>query len=56
MAREGKNLDSSSQYPPQADKLLKRDENMAVDGIIGIKLGMTQVFTEDGNLVGVTVL
>jgi len=29
---------------------------MAVDGIIGIKLGMTQVFTEDGNLVGVTVL
>jgi len=29
---------------------------MAVDGIIGIKLGMTQVFSEDGNLVGVTVL
>jgi large subunit ribosomal protein L3 len=29
---------------------------MAVDGIIGIKLGMTQVFAEDGNLVGVTVL
>lgn len=29
---------------------------MAVDGIIGIKLGMTQVFAEDGSLVGVTVL
>ncbi len=29
---------------------------MAVDGIIGIKLGMTQIFAEDGNLVGVTVL
>jgi large subunit ribosomal protein L3 len=29
---------------------------MSVDGIIGIKLGMSQVFAEDGNLVGVTVL
>src|SRR5436189_2861216 len=29
---------------------------MGVDGIIGIKLGMTQVFAEDGNLVGCTVL
>ena len=29
---------------------------MAVDGIIGIKLGMTQLFAEDGNLVGCTVL
>ena len=29
---------------------------MAVVGIIGIKLGMTQVFAEDGNLVGCTVL
>jgi len=29
---------------------------MSVDGIIGIKLGMTQVFAEDGSLVGVTVL
>src|SRR3974390_930019 len=29
---------------------------MAVDGISGIKLGMTQVFAEDGNLVGCTVL
>ena len=29
---------------------------MAVNGIIGIKLGMTQVFTEDGSLVGCTVL
>ena len=29
---------------------------MAVNGIIGIKLGMTQVFTEDGALVGCTVL
>ena len=29
---------------------------MAVDGIIGIKLGMAQVFAEDGNLVGCTVL
>jgi large subunit ribosomal protein L3 len=29
---------------------------MPVDGIIGIKLGMTQIFAEDGNLVGVTVL
>ena len=29
---------------------------MAVDGIIGIKLGMTQIFAEDGALVGCTVL
>src|SRR5258708_22160749 len=29
---------------------------MAVDGIIGIKLGMTQIFAEDGNLGGCTVL
>jgi len=29
---------------------------MAVNGIIGIKLGMTQVFVEDGTLVGCTVL
>jgi large subunit ribosomal protein L3 len=29
---------------------------MSVDGIIGIKLGMTQIFAADGNLVGVTVL
>src|SRR6201982_1711361 len=29
---------------------------MAVEGIIGIKLGMTQVFAEDGKLVGCTVL
>jgi len=29
---------------------------MGVDGIIGIKLGMTQVFAEDGRLVGCTVL
>jgi large subunit ribosomal protein L3 len=29
---------------------------MAVNGIIGIKLGMTQVFTEEGALVGCTVL
>jgi large subunit ribosomal protein L3 len=29
---------------------------MAVDGIIGIKLGMTQVFTDEGTLVGCTVL
>jgi len=29
---------------------------MAVEGIIGIKLGMTQVFAEDGSLVGCTVL
>jgi large subunit ribosomal protein L3 len=29
---------------------------MAVKGIIGIKLGMTQVFAEDGSLVGCTVL
>jgi large subunit ribosomal protein L3 len=50
---KGKNSDSSSQYPRHA---AKKRENMAVDGIIGIKLGMTQVFAEDGNLVGVTVL
>src|ERR1051325_4584925 len=31
-------------------------ELMAVNGIIGIKLGMTQVFAEDGSLVGCTVL
>ena len=29
---------------------------MAVEGIIGIKLGMTQIFAEDGNQVGCTVL
>src|SRR6202142_2903911 len=29
---------------------------MAVDGIIGIKLGMTQVFAEDGTVVPCTVL
>ena len=29
---------------------------MAVNGIIGIKLGMTQVFTDEGALVGCTVL
>src|SRR6267378_3239560 len=29
---------------------------MAVNGIIGIKLGMTQVFLEDGTLAGCTVL
>ena len=29
---------------------------MAVDGIIGIKLGMTQIFKKDGTLVGCTVL
>jgi len=34
----------------------KREKKMAVDGIIGIKLGMTQIFAPDGNLVGVTVL
>jgi large subunit ribosomal protein L3 len=40
----------------QRGKLRKREEDMAVDGIIGVKLGMTQVFAEDGNLVGCTVL
>src|SRR5947208_13747030 len=34
----------------------RETRKMAVDGIIGIKLGMTQVFTDDGNLVGCTVL
>src|ERR1700685_3190051 len=29
---------------------------MAVNGIIGIKLGMTQIFTDEGTLVGCTVL
>src|SRR6266568_4801881 len=29
---------------------------MAVNGIIGIKLGMTQIFLEDGTLAGCTVL
>src|SRR5262245_26582163 len=38
------------------DTLRKRDEAMAVNGIIGIKLGMTQIFQEDGSLVGCTVL
>src|ERR1700730_12816135 len=33
-----------------------RDQAMAVNGIIGIKLGMTQIFTEDGSAVGCTVL
>src|SRR6516225_4501677 len=37
--------------------LRKRETRaMAVNGIIGIKLGMTQVFAEDGSLVGCTVL
>jgi large subunit ribosomal protein L3 len=34
----------------------REKRKMAVDGIIGIKLGMTQIFAEDGNLVGCTVL
>ena len=29
---------------------------MAVNGILGIKLGMAQVFAEDGSAVGCTVL
>src|SRR5258708_4661547 len=37
--------------------LRKREKRaMGVNGIIGIKLGMTQVFAEDGCLVGCTVL
>src|SRR2546422_11027154 len=31
-------------------------DSMAVNGILGIKLGMTQVFQPDGTLVGCTVL
>src|SRR5947209_1450081 len=38
------------------DTLRKREKAMAVNGIIGIKLGMTQIFQEDGALVGCTVL
>jgi len=34
----------------------KRDEENGGQRIIGIKLGMTQVFVEDGTLVGCTVL
>ena len=34
----------------------EREETMAVNGIIGIKLGMTQIFQDDGALVGCTVL
>src|SRR6267378_3771414 len=34
----------------------RETRKMAVNGIIGIKLGMTQVFVEDGTLVGCTVL
>src|SRR5437588_12361653 len=34
----------------------RETRKMAVDGIIGIKLGMTQVFLEDGTLAGCTVL
>ena len=36
--------------------LQTRDLAMAVNGIIGIKLGMTQIFTDDGAAVGCTVL
>jgi large subunit ribosomal protein L3 len=34
----------------------ERESEMAVNGILGIKLGMTQVFAEDGTVVPCTVL
>src|SRR5580693_7017920 len=34
----------------------RRGTSMAVNGILGIKLGMAQVFAEDGSAVGCTVL
>src|SRR4029077_93003 len=46
----------SRTQPISTDTLRERDEAMAVDGIIGIKLGMTQIFVEDGTAVGCTVL
>ncbi|HZV88586.1 MAG TPA: hypothetical protein VFF95_13635, partial [Candidatus Binatus sp.] len=45
-----------SQYQKQRQAAKERDEAMAVNGIIGIKLGMTQIFQPDGTLVGCTVL
>jgi large subunit ribosomal protein L3 len=33
-----------------------KDDNMAIEGIIGKKVGMTQVFAEDGALIPVTVI
>jgi len=49
-------LRGRSQYPLEACCEKERTQAMAVNGIIGIKLGMTQVFAEDGSLVGCTVL
>src|SRR6266581_1663502 len=41
---------------PHVDKKSSAQEKMAVNGILGIKLGMTQVFQPDGTLVGCTAL
>jgi large subunit ribosomal protein L3 len=42
--------------PRSTKKAKERESEMAVNGILGIKLGMTQVFAEDGTAVPCTVL
>jgi large subunit ribosomal protein L3 len=42
--------------PRPTNKAKERESEMAVNGILGIKLGMTQVFAEDGSAVPCTVL
>ena len=54
--RKAKAMNSDLEQPIVERQAAKRETKMAVDGIIGIKLGMTQIFAPDGNLVGVTVL
>src|SRR6267142_2680653 len=53
-------IDILEPTPDTVDALMKLDlppgVDVAVNGIIGIKLGMTQVFLEDGTLAGCTVL
>jgi large subunit ribosomal protein L3 len=42
--------------PRPTKKAKERESEMAVNGILGIKLGMTQVFADDGSAVPCTVL
>src|SRR5207249_7123481 len=57
VSRQGIAAILSSTQPIPFEASCKREKRaMAVNGIIGIKLGMTQVFAEDGSLVGCTVL
>src|ERR1700675_3704774 len=42
--------------PRPTKKAKERESEMAVNGILGIKLGMTQIFADDGTAVPCTVL